>query len=302
MHRIDNITALASMPPVKEVGPNPNGYFSKGDKDSLTLPTRVDNDFLNCLMDEIINVILAADMTPDKADRAQLYKAIYFLIFGIESSDTPPGIVENPLTADYLVHILRNDAGNIPIYSYSNIRLVADELRVTGKLYVNNTSSYIDGMLDEDDFISNSDTKVATEQSTKAYVNSLTITPRIQSQTINGFTTDIILQNTTRYVSRGATSATPTFENSFVIPFNGNLTYFQIYIKQTVATGATCTVFKNGVATALSATLSGSSNEGGDTGSVSVIAGDLICLEVDMDTLTISAEQLAWSIYLDKAI
>lgn len=76
MYRIDNITAVPAMPTPDPVGPNPNGYFYKGDPTTGTLATIVDDHFLNVLQEEICNVIADASITLSKTTYNQLLLAI----------------------------------------------------------------------------------------------------------------------------------------------------------------------------------------------------------------------------------
>jgi hypothetical protein len=78
MHRIDNSSAVATMPPRKPVGTP--GYFSLGDRTVGQLATAVEADILNAMMMEIANVITNAGITLSKTDDAQLWQAINTLV------------------------------------------------------------------------------------------------------------------------------------------------------------------------------------------------------------------------------
>lgn len=76
MHRVDNSTAVASLPAPSAVGPNPDGYFSPGDPGSGTPATRVNYDWANAIQEELCYVIEQAGLTLDKTVRTQLKTAI----------------------------------------------------------------------------------------------------------------------------------------------------------------------------------------------------------------------------------
>lgn len=69
MYRIDNATAVGSIPTPGPVGPNPDGYFSDG---VTVLPA----DWLNAVQEEIAYVVEQTGATLDKTDRTQLKDAI----------------------------------------------------------------------------------------------------------------------------------------------------------------------------------------------------------------------------------
>jgi hypothetical protein len=78
MYQVDNASAATALPAPAAVGPNPNGFFTGGSP-GVTPATVVDADWMNAVMMEIINVIVAASITPSKTNRAQLLQAIQSL-------------------------------------------------------------------------------------------------------------------------------------------------------------------------------------------------------------------------------
>jgi hypothetical protein len=82
MYRIDNATALPTIPTPAAVGPVPNGFFTKGNPNTAELATIVDDDWLNALQEELANVIESAGITLSKTDRTQLLAAIQTLVNG----------------------------------------------------------------------------------------------------------------------------------------------------------------------------------------------------------------------------
>lgn len=74
MFQIDNSTAAPSMP--QPSGPGTPGFFTDGNPAGGIAPTVVTAEFLNALMMEPVNVIMASGQTPSKTDNAQLLKAI----------------------------------------------------------------------------------------------------------------------------------------------------------------------------------------------------------------------------------
>lgn len=80
MYRIDNSTALATIPAPRAVGPVANGFFTNGNFSEQIPATDVDDDWLNAVQEELIAVLVAAGLTPSKTNRAQVIAAIEFLI------------------------------------------------------------------------------------------------------------------------------------------------------------------------------------------------------------------------------
>jgi hypothetical protein len=76
MYRIDNVTAALALPTPAAVGPKPNGYFTKGDPVGGVPATVVDDDWANAIQEEIVAVILAAGLTLNKTNAAQLLAAL----------------------------------------------------------------------------------------------------------------------------------------------------------------------------------------------------------------------------------
>lgn len=75
MFRIDSQGTAASLPTPAAVGPTV-GYFTKGNPTLSIPPTVVSDDWLNMVQEEILNVILAAGLTPSKTTYTQLRDAI----------------------------------------------------------------------------------------------------------------------------------------------------------------------------------------------------------------------------------
>lgn len=78
MYQIDVPSASKVLPAPTALGPL--GYFTDGDVVGGVDPTVVPAEFLNALMLEILNVVVAAGLAPDKADSAQLLLSIQHLI------------------------------------------------------------------------------------------------------------------------------------------------------------------------------------------------------------------------------
>jgi hypothetical protein len=99
MFRIDDPTAVGVLP--TPAAPGTQGYFSPGDPGAAEEATIVTADFLNMVMLELINVLVAAGITPSKTTYDQLTTAINALIAdaisGIavpDASETVKGILE----------------------------------------------------------------------------------------------------------------------------------------------------------------------------------------------------------------
>ncbi|HEV2364031.1 MAG TPA: tail fiber protein [Caulobacteraceae bacterium] len=78
MYAIDNPTAAGTMPTRAPAGTA--GFFTEGNPTTGTPATIVPADFLNALMNELLNVLGAAAITPSKTNDAQLLAAIRALI------------------------------------------------------------------------------------------------------------------------------------------------------------------------------------------------------------------------------
>jgi hypothetical protein len=71
-YRIDNSTAATSLPTPGAVGPNPNGYFTKGDPAGGVPATIVDDDWANMVQEELANAVTSDGTALSKTDRTQL--------------------------------------------------------------------------------------------------------------------------------------------------------------------------------------------------------------------------------------
>lgn len=85
MFRIDHATAAAALPTPGV--PGTPGYFSDGDPATGVQATIVTADWLNMVQEELLNLLTAAGVTPDKADRTQV-KAALDALFVNESQFT----------------------------------------------------------------------------------------------------------------------------------------------------------------------------------------------------------------------
>ena len=119
MYRIDNSTAAPALPTVAPVGPNVDGFFTKGDPTTATPATIVDDDWLNAIQEEISYVIeFGGDLVLDKEDRTQLYQAIRKMFNGIfygVSSSSP-----NTYTATMTPTISDYATGQIYLVKFTN--------------------------------------------------------------------------------------------------------------------------------------------------------------------------------------
>ncbi|MBW9336187.1 hypothetical protein FEE59_21965 [Herbaspirillum sp. RU 5E] len=74
MYQIDNSTVSATLPAPSSAGTP--GYFTDGNPATGSAPTVVPAEFLNAVMMELINVILAAGLVPSKTNLTQVTAAI----------------------------------------------------------------------------------------------------------------------------------------------------------------------------------------------------------------------------------
>lgn len=95
MHRIDNSTAVATMPIRKPQGTD--GFFTQGSETAGQLATIVEADILNAIMMEIANVVTRAGIALNKLDDTQLWNAINALV----GAATPHGPAGGDLTGFY---------------------------------------------------------------------------------------------------------------------------------------------------------------------------------------------------------
>lgn len=79
MHRVDTSTAAAALPANDAVGTP--GYFTKGDPVGGIPATVPGQDFLNAVQEELVGIVLASGLTPNKADRSQVLQALRRLMF-----------------------------------------------------------------------------------------------------------------------------------------------------------------------------------------------------------------------------
>ena len=85
MYRIDNSTAVPSLPTVPAAAPG--GYFTQGNLQLAIPATIVDAWWANMLQEEILAVVVEAGITPSKVDNTQLLKALNFLYIGPDALD-----------------------------------------------------------------------------------------------------------------------------------------------------------------------------------------------------------------------
>lgn len=78
MHRIDNATAAAVLPTPAAVGTP--GFFTNGDPVGGAPATVVDDDWANAVQEELIAILAAAGVTPDKTERDQVLQALQLLL------------------------------------------------------------------------------------------------------------------------------------------------------------------------------------------------------------------------------
>jgi hypothetical protein len=109
MFQTDQSSAVLTLPaPAAASTP---GYFTNGNPVSGIAPTILDADFMNMVMMELMNVVLAAGLTPSKTNSSQLLAAIKAI--GASASLNNPGWLKLP-------------AGFILQWGQANTSLTAD--------------------------------------------------------------------------------------------------------------------------------------------------------------------------------
>lgn len=84
MHRIDSAGTAVALPTPGAVGATV-GYFTDGDPGGAIPATVVSEDWLNAVQEELVGVIVAAGLSPDKTSQTQLLAAIRAIASGLGS-------------------------------------------------------------------------------------------------------------------------------------------------------------------------------------------------------------------------
>jgi hypothetical protein len=94
MYRVNHPTAVDTIP--TPTAPGTTGYFNDGSPSAGVPATRVPADWLNRIQEEIVNVVLAAELELDPDDNTQLQQAIAALaVAGVpDATTTVKGKVE----------------------------------------------------------------------------------------------------------------------------------------------------------------------------------------------------------------
>jgi len=90
MHRVDHTTAVPVIPSPDPVGTP--GFFTEGDPLMAVPATRVTDDFLNAVQEELVAPVLGMGLTLDKGSRDQLFEAI----LKIAAQGTSGNVLLNP--------------------------------------------------------------------------------------------------------------------------------------------------------------------------------------------------------------
>lgn len=89
MQRIDGptVSAILPAPQAAGVGAAAPGYFTGGDPIAGTPPTTLTADWANMVQEELLAVVLAAGLQPDKANLGQLLAAMRLMFLGAGGSN-----------------------------------------------------------------------------------------------------------------------------------------------------------------------------------------------------------------------
>lgn len=94
MHRIDGPTVAAALPAPAAVVGTP-GYFSNGNPTTSTPATVPTQDWFNTVQEELIGLVLAAGLTPDKSNHSQLLTALQTLFVSASGGVTGSVLAAN---------------------------------------------------------------------------------------------------------------------------------------------------------------------------------------------------------------
>lgn len=118
MFRIDNETAVAVMPAAPLAGTP--GYFTNGDPGQGIGATVVDAHFLNMVQEELLSIVTAASLEPDKTKFNQVLQALQ-IMFAAAGDVTPAGAVEAFARRTPPPGWLVADGTAVPIATYSRL-------------------------------------------------------------------------------------------------------------------------------------------------------------------------------------
>lgn len=327
MYRIDNSTAVATLPTPQPVGAQPNGFFQQ-------YKTVIDADWCNAIQEELAYVIEATGGTLSKTDRTQLYGALQIIASTYGGTYTLPSNLD---VAGYSII----STGDITFYAGTGVININSPAYVNDKIvykldtttyiqfatgamtFVNggstiadiNTSGFRIGgtgarvtQIDNDSTMAaNSATRIPTQSATKAYIDANFLAQTSYNMPLLGYCTAGLAPSSTTYVSiGGGTSGSAPTQNSatsvygITTPFAMTVTNLTVAFATAPGTGETyaCTLYKNGSATALTATVSDSANNASDTiHSVSVDQGDVLSLEIILSSGATTSTYMTWSAF-----
>lgn len=120
MHRTDNATSTTVLPPPTAAGPNPDSYFQPG--------TIVDAEWLTMLQEEMISVLVAAGITPNKAVYTQLSAAISAIATSLDTIlvNTAHDWEDNQYIGEKLLAYAASQAWNVLFGQNVHLTLTGD--------------------------------------------------------------------------------------------------------------------------------------------------------------------------------
>lgn len=162
MFRIDHSTAAVAIPTPGAAGTP--GYFTEGNPGTGTAATVVTADWANMVQEELMEVILAASLTPSKTTRTQLLSAIQALTRGrlLDAVTTQNTVYSRVTTADTawadvagFTGSIANTAGNARIRAHMRAQcwltdngVPAGSPRPTSLRLLVNGGGYTDAVVD----------------------------------------------------------------------------------------------------------------------------------------------------------
>lgn len=137
MFRIDNVTAAPALPAPAAAGTP--GYFTNGDAVTNTPRTIVDQDWFNMVQEELISILAAAGIAPDKANRGQVLAAILALIGAAQPVRSWQDVTSSRISGTVYTNTLEHEIEVVVVWPDTNGNTAYATVTVDGVNIVNHT-------------------------------------------------------------------------------------------------------------------------------------------------------------------